>query len=86
MFATSATNFSIIDQPTLNPGAVTPLPNGTVQIGLAVPGAAQATLLGSTNLTTWQALQTVPLTNGSAVFTDNAATNLPARFYRLSVP
>jgi hypothetical protein len=86
MFATSAANFSIIDQPVLNPGAVTPLPNGTIQIGLNVPGAAQATLLGSTNLTDWQVLQTVPLINGNAVVTDNAATNLPARFYRLQVP
>ena len=86
MFATSATNFSIIDQPVLSPGAITRLPNGAVQIGLAVPGAAQATLHCSTNLTTWQVLQSVPLVNGNAVVTDNAATNLPARFYRLSVP
>lgn len=86
MFATSASNFSILDAPTLNPGAVTRLANGSAQIALAVPGAAQATLLDSTNLTTWQALQTVPLVNGSAVVTDNAATNHPTRFYRLSVP
>jgi hypothetical protein len=86
MIATSATNFSIIDQPVFSPGAVTPLPNGTIQIGLNVPGAGQATLLASTNLTTWQVLQTVPLTNGNAVVTDNSATNIPVRFYRLSVP
>jgi hypothetical protein len=86
LFANSAGNFSIIDAPTLNPGAVTPLPNGTIQIGLTVPGAAQATLLGSTNLTIWQVLQSVPLVNGSAVVTDDTATNIPARFYRLQVP
>jgi hypothetical protein len=86
MFATSAATFSIIDAPTLSPAAVTQLPNGAIQIALAVPGAAQATLLCSTNLSTWQALQTVPLVNGSAMVTDNAATSLPARFYRLEVP
>jgi len=85
-YATSAANFSIIDAPTLTPGSVTRLADGQIQIALEVPGAAQATLLGSTNLTTWQVLQVVPLVNGSAVYTDNAAANMPARFYRLSVP
>jgi hypothetical protein len=28
----------------------------------------------------------VPLTNGSAVFTDDTATNYPSRFYRLRAP
>ncbi len=86
LFASSAANFSIIDAPTLSPGAVTSLPNQAIQIGLNVPGAAQATLLCSTNLRTWQALQTIQFTNGDAVVIDNAATNFPARFYRLSVP
>jgi len=62
------------------------LPNGEAQIALTVPGASQATVLCSTNLTTWQALQAVPLVNGSAVVTDNAAANFSARFYRLQVP
>ena len=84
MFATSATAFSIIDQPMFSPGAVTPLPNGQVQIAVTVPGAAQATLLGSTNLTTWKALQVVPLVNGSALVTNNATFR--ACFFRLSVP
>jgi hypothetical protein len=43
-------------------------------------------VLGSTNLSVWQELQTVTVTNGSAVFTDDTATNRPARFYRLRVP
>jgi len=86
MHATSAAPFSILDQPVLSPGAVTRLANGTVQLALSVPGAAQATLLCSTNLITWQTLPAVTLTNGSAVFTDNAAANFPARFYQLVVP
>lgn len=86
MFADSATNFSIIDAPTLTSGELTPLPNGAMQFALAVPGAAQATLLYSTNLTAWQALQTVPLVNGSAVFTDTNAINYDVGFYRLQVP
>ena len=86
LFASSAAPFSIIDQPVLSPAAVTRLTNGTVQLTLSVPGAAQATLLGSTNLMTWQTLQVVPLVNGSAVVPDPTATNLPARFYRIHVP
>jgi len=84
--AFSAANFSIIDLPAISPGAITVLPNGEAQIALTVPGASQATVLCSTNLTTWQALQAVPLVNGSAVVTDNAAANFSARFYRLQVP
>jgi hypothetical protein len=62
------------------------LPDGSVQFDLTAPGAATATVLGSTNLTVWQVLQTVPVTGGTAVFTDNNATNYPARFYRILVP
>jgi len=86
MFAASAAPFSIIDPPVFSPGSVSRLPNGRIQIALSAPGAAQATLLCSTNLASWQVLQSVPLTNGNAVVTDNAATNLPVRYYRLSVP
>jgi hypothetical protein len=78
--------FSIIDAPTLSAGSITWVPEGLIQLRLMVPGAAQATVLGSTNLVFWEPLQTVPLTNGSAVFTDSTATNVPHRFYRLRVP
>jgi len=86
MVATSAGTFSIIDAPTLAAGAVTRLPGGGIQLALAVPGAAQATVLCSTNLTTWQTLAVVPLVNGTGVYQDSAATNFAERFYRLSVP
>ena len=81
--------FSLITNLTsvsINAGSVSHLPNGTVQFGFSIPGALEATVWGSTNLVNWAALQTVPLVNGNAVFTDAAATNYPARFYRLSVP
>ncbi len=86
VFGVSAQPFSIVDAPSFNPGSVTVLPNGSVQFGLTAPGAATATVLVSTNLTTWQVLQSVPVVNGSAVVTDNTATNSTARFYRLSLP
>jgi hypothetical protein len=61
--------------------------DGSVQFGFSIPGALEATVLGSSNLVDWDALQVVPLaTNGSAIFVDTAATNFPSRFYRLSVP
>jgi hypothetical protein len=71
---------------TINGGSVTNLPNGGIQFGFSVPGALEATVLSSTNLLDWEFLQMVPLTNGSAVFTDGTATNFPCRFYRLRVP
>jgi len=86
MTSASAQPFSIVDPPTFNPGSVVMLPNGSVQFGLTAPGAATATVMVSTNLTTWQVLQSVPVVNGSAVVTDNTATNSTARFYRLSLP
>jgi hypothetical protein len=78
--------FSIIAPPVLDSQSVTILPDGLVQFPVTVTGALQATVLGSTNLVVWESLQTVPLTNGAAVFTDGTATNFPARFYRLRVP
>jgi hypothetical protein len=78
--------FSIIDAPLLGAGSIAWLPEGQLQLTLTVPGAAQARVLGSTNFVDWDVLQTVPLTNGSAVFTDSTATNFPCRFYRLRVP
>jgi hypothetical protein len=86
LFDMSDAPFSIIDAPVLYPGSLTRLPDGRIQLGLTVPGATQATVLGSTNLSTWQELQTVPLTNGAAVFTDDTAANRPVTFYRLRVP
>jgi hypothetical protein len=82
----SAQTFSIIDAPLLGAGSITWPPEAQLQLTLRVPGAAQATVLGSTNLSDWEVLRIVPLTNGSAVFTDATATNFPQRFYRLSVP
>jgi hypothetical protein len=67
----------------IDPHSVVRLVDGTVQFGVTAPGAATVTVLGSTNLSTWQVLQTVPVTNGAAVFTDSAATNFPSRFYRV---
>ncbi len=72
---------------TINVGSVTNLPDGRFQFGISIPGAVGATVLGSTNLVDWSALRTLPLnSSGAAVFTDDDSTNLPARFYRLSVP
>jgi hypothetical protein len=78
--------FTIINPPGLDASAVTLLPDGRVQIAISVPGALQASVIGSTNLVDWEVMQSVPLTNGSAVFTDDSAINFPSRFYRLRVP
>jgi len=75
---------------TIDGGSVTNLPDGRFQFGFSIPGALDATVVASTNLSTnlldWEVLQTVPLTNGAAVFTDDTATNFPCRFYRLRAP
>lgn len=78
--------FSIVDAPTINPKTVTVLANGSAQFSLTAPGAATATVLGSTDLSTWQVLQVVPVTSGAAVFTDTNAPAYPTRFYRVRVP
>ena len=77
------TNLSSVS---INRGSVTNLPDGQFQFGFSIPGALEATVIGSTNLLDWEVLQTVPLTNSGAVFTDDTATNFPCRFYRLRVP
>jgi hypothetical protein len=41
---------------------------------------------GSTNLATWQNLQTVPVSSGAGQFIDATARDHPRRYYRLSVP
>ena len=79
--------FSLITNLTsvkIDGGSVTTLPDGG--IGFSIPGALEATVMDSTNLLDWEDLQMVPLTNGSAVFTDDTATNYPSRFYRLRAP
>jgi hypothetical protein len=60
--------------------------DGSLQFDISGPGVSQATVQTSTNVTDWLPLQTVPLLNGSGVFTDPNTTGLPRRFYRLSVP
>ncbi len=85
VFDTSDATFSIIDAPTINAASVTRLPDGRVTFSLSAPGAVQATVLGSTNLTVWHALQTMTVTNGSAVFTDATGASFASRWYRLRV-
>jgi len=75
-----------VDMPFIDAASLARLPDGRFSFGLTAQGAAQATVQGSTNLQFWQDLQIVPLTNGSAVFTDNSASNFPNRFYKLHVP
>ena len=86
VFGSSPLPFSIVDPPSFNAGSITVLPGGGVQFGVTAPGAATTTVLVSTNLTSWQVLEQVPVTNGMTVVTDTATTNFTARFYRLSVP
>jgi hypothetical protein len=86
LFDSSDQYFSIVDAPVLDSSSMKVLPNGRVQFGLTGRGAATATVLGSSNLTTWEVLQSLTLTNGVAAFTDGTATNCPTRFYRVRVP
>jgi hypothetical protein len=78
--------FSIIDLPGITPGSVVRLPDGRVQFGITAPGAAQISVLASTDLSTWQLLQSLPISGDTAIFTDNTSTNSPAMFYRLRIP
>jgi len=86
VFGTSPMPFSIVDAPAINAGSVAVLPGGVLQFGVTAPGAATATVWSSTNLTTWEVLQVLAVTDNAAVFTETVNTNLPSRFYRVSVP
>jgi hypothetical protein len=85
LFDMSDAPFSI-DMPYIDTHSLVRFPDGRFSFGLVAPGASQATVFGSTNLQFWQPLQSIPLTNSAAVFTDTSSTNLPIRFYRLHVP
>ena len=82
----SAAAFSIVDLPQVAPGSLTQLPGGNLQFSINAPGAPTATVLGSTDLKTWQVLQTVPVTGDSAVFTDTNAPKPTAGYSRIRVP
>ncbi len=71
-----------LDVPYINPGSLLRLPDGRTQFSLTAPGATQAKVQGSANLADWTDLQTLPVTSGSATFTDSE-TGSTKRFYRL---
>ena len=78
--------FSIVDAPLLITSSIRRLSDGTARLQFTAPGAAQVTVLGSTNLSFWQALGAIPLTNDQGAFTDSAAKGSTNRFYQLRVP
>jgi len=78
--------FSLVDAPVINANSLLRLPDGSARFTLTAPGATQVTVLGSTNLSVWQALEVIPLTGDKGVFTDNAAPGSAMRFYCLRVP
>jgi hypothetical protein len=78
--------FSIVEPPVISVGSVTRLLDGRVQFSMSATGAVQVTVLASTNLTSWETLQTVPVINGTAMFIDATATNHSYRMYRVRVP
>jgi len=88
LFDMSDATFSIVDPPVINAKSLTPLAGGKMQLGFTAPGAAQATVWGTTALAPvhWELLGTLPLTSDNGVFTDTNAPGFPWRFYRISVP
>jgi hypothetical protein len=58
------------------------------QFGFTIAGPTNTTIVvqASTNLSTWIAVQTNTLANGSIYFSDAAWTNYPGRFYRVLYP
>ena len=84
--AASATPFSIVDVPIIATSSVVRLADGRLQFAVSAPGLSQVSVLTSTKLASWQLLQVLPLSGGTAVFTGLAAPGSPARFYKLQVP
>jgi hypothetical protein len=84
LFSVSQALFSI-DMPYIDASSLA-VRTGQFSFNLVAPGASQVSVLASTNLVNWQLVQTVPVTNSTASFTDSAASNGAMRFYRFSVP
>jgi hypothetical protein len=59
---------------------------GTMQFQLQALGLSQATVLVSSNLSTWQTLQSVPLVAGYGICQDSNPSHYPVRFFRVRVP
>jgi hypothetical protein len=85
LFGVSQAPFSI-DMPFIDASSLKLLAGGHFGFNVVAPGAAQVSVLVSTNLVNWQLLQAVGVTNNTASFTDATAANSPARFYRFSIP
>lgn len=62
------------------------LPDGSFQFQVYAPGAAQVTVLGSTNLSTWEPIQNLNLVGGHGTYTDVNVPNHPQRYFRLMLP
>ena len=84
--AMSVATFNIIDAPSITPGSVVRLADGSVQFSINAPGASQVSVLGSSDLIGWQLLQTIPYSGAGTVFIDDTAANAPGLFYQLRVP
>ena len=84
LVASSAT-FSIVDQPNITATPASYSSDGQPQtFAFSAPGAASATVWGSTNLSipNWQNLGSVSVTSSNGIF-----TNIPPyNFYRISLP
>ena len=77
---------SAVGQPAINARTLQRLTNGNFAFQFSAPAAVQATVWGTTNLISWDSLQSVPVVGGAASFTDTDAAGRPLRFYRVSVP
>jgi hypothetical protein len=76
---------SFTGTPAIVSNSVQRLPNGNLQFRLFAPSVPQATIKVSTDLISWQPLQTVQIFGGYGAFTDTNST-LAKQFYRVSVP
>jgi hypothetical protein len=81
-----AYRLSLSGVPTIVSNSLRRLSDSSIQLRVSAPGAAQATVMVSSNLTSWQPLQAVSLIGGSGIFTDTGAASYSRRFYRLRVP
>jgi hypothetical protein len=75
---------SIIDAPVIITSSATRLPDGRLRFGITVPGAAHASVWGTSilSLANWQSLGPVTVTDGTGMFTSTP----PYSFYSFSVP
>ena len=72
----------MVSQPLVRLGPVVPRPDGSIAIGINGPPGVSCSVEGSTNLVTWDLVETLALTNSYSQAMDGSAAVTGLKMYR----